>query len=266
VTKVVQALQRGLTVLEILNRNNGLNANQVAQHASLSRGTAHRMLETLREAGYVLRDQYSGAYWLSIKVRSLSDGYIDELWIANIVRPRIEALGKELVWPVNITVPSGIEMVVRAATDYHSRLARYLIPTGWCTPMAGSASGRTFLAHCSPEDRKTFVELVASTSTNPRDELAKNAMLFNQKLDEVRARGYDTQLSDENVMAMSIPIYEDQYAFACLTTRFSARSISPEKAVERFLPALRVTADEIGQLYAERVTTRPRPDGDGSET
>jgi IclR family mhp operon transcriptional activator len=262
VTKVVQALQRGLAVLEVLNRHNGLNANQVARRASLSRGTAHRMLETLREAGYVLRDEHSGAYWLSIRVRGLSDGYIDELWIANIVRPRIEKLGKEIVWPVNITVPSGIEMVVRAATDYHSRLARYLIPTGWSRPMAGSASGRTFLAHCSPEDRKTFVELIANTSKNPRDEPAKNVAALNRKLDEISARGYDTQLSDENVMAMSIPIYEGRYAFACLTTRFSAQNISLEKAEERFLPALRATADEIGQLYAARVTSRPRQDGD----
>lgn len=263
-TKVVQALQRGLAVLEVLNRHNGLNANQVAQRAGLSRGTAHRMLETLREAGYTLRDEHSGAYWLSIQVRGLSDGYIDELWIADIVRPRIEKLGKEIVWPVNITVPSGIEMVVRAATDYHSRLARYLIPTGWRRPMAGSASGRTFLAHCSPEDRKTFVDLIASTSRNPRDELAKNAAALTRKLEEICGRGYDTQLSDENVMAMSIPIYEGRYAFACLTTRFSAQSISLEKAEERFLPALRATADEIGRLYAARITTRPRHDGGGA--
>jgi len=259
VTRLVQALQRGLAVLEILNRHNGLNANKVARRTGLTRGTAHRMLETLREAGSVLRDEHSGVYWLSIKVRGLSDGYIDELWIANILRPRIEALGKEIVWPVNVTVPSGIEMVVRAATDYHSRLARYLIPTGWCTPMAGSASGRTFLAYCSPEDRKTFVELIASTSKNPRDELARNAALLKRKLDEIVARGYDTQMSQENVMAMSVPIYEGKYAFACLTTRFSSQYISPEKAVERFLPPLRAAADEIGQLYASRVTTRARP-------
>jgi IclR family mhp operon transcriptional activator len=262
VTKVVQALRRGLAVLEVLNRHNGLNANHVAERANLSRGTAHRMLETLREAGYVLRDEHSGAYWLSIKVRGLSDGYIDELWIANIVRPSIEKLGKEIVWPVNVTVPNGIEMVVRAATDYHSRLARYLIPTGWSKPMAGSASGRTFLAHCSPEDRKTFVELIINSGENPLDELAQNTASLNSKLDEVFGRGYDTQLSDENVMAMSIPIYEGKYAFACLTARFSAQYLSLEQAEERFLPVLRATADEIGQLYAERVTTRPRPDGD----
>tara|TARA_R110002110_G_scaffold303525_1_gene517603 strand:+ start:23409 stop:24209 length:801 start_codon:yes stop_codon:yes gene_type:complete len=261
-TKLVQALQRGLAVLEVLNRHNGLNANQLARRANLSRGTAHRMLETLREAGYVLRDELSGAYWLSIKVRGLSDGYIDEMWIANIVRPRIEKLGKEIVWPVNLTVPNGTDMMVRAATDYHSRLARYRIPTGWCTPMAGSASGRTFLAHCSEEDRNTFVELISRTSHNPRDALASDAELLEKKLNEIRQRGYDIQMSDENVMALSIPIFENDYAFACLTTRFSAQYISLEKGVERFLPALRATADEIGELYANRVTSRSPPEQD----
>ncbi|MEH6548851.1 MAG: helix-turn-helix domain-containing protein [Pseudomonadales bacterium] len=256
-TKTVQSLERGLAVLELLNRHNGLTSNQVAKRCSLSRGTAHRMLETLRAEDYVLRDELSGAYWLTLKVRGLSDGYIDELWIASIVRPKIEQLGRKLIWPVNLTVPSGLNMMVRAATDYHSRLANYRIPTGWCTSMAGSASGRTFLAFCSDKDRNTFVDLISKTSASPRDEVVRDPAQWRKKLSEIRSRGYDTQVSDENMTAISIPIFEKKHAFACLTTRYSSLYIeSLETALERFIPELRSTADEIGEQYAKRTTTR----------
>lgn len=258
-TKMVQSLQRGLAVLETLNRHNGLNANQVAKRCGLSRGTAHRMLETLRTEGYLLRDELSGAYWLSIKVRGLSDGYIDEIWIGNIVRPRIETLGQDLVWPVNLTVPSGPHMVVRAGTDYHSRLANYRIPTGWSISMSNTASGRAFLAFASPADRRTFTEMLEkynSAREIPDDEEVK---ISRTDLEVIRQAGYATRKSREGVIALSVPVFEKKYAFACLTVRFASQFVSLEKGLERFLPPLRNCADEIGQLYANRLTKRPRP-------
>lgn len=258
-TKIVQSLQRGLAVLEALNRHNGLNANQIAKRCGLSRGTAHRMLETLRTEGYLLRDEHSGAYWLSIKVRGLSDGYIDELWISNIVRPLIENLGQELVWPVNLTVPSGPHMVVRAGTDYHSRLANYRIPTGWSISMANSASGRAFLAFSSPSDRRTFSELLEKSASAREVPATESQTVPTSDLEQIRESGYASRVSREGVVALAIPVLDKKYAFACLTVRFSSQFVSLEKGLERFLPALRTCSDEIGAQYTNRTTRRPRP-------
>ena len=37
-------------------------------------------------------------------VRGLSDGYDDEAWVTQIARPYIYELGKDIVWPVAISL------------------------------------------------------------------------------------------------------------------------------------------------------------------
>ncbi|NQV19859.1 MAG: helix-turn-helix domain-containing protein, partial [Rhodospirillales bacterium] len=49
-----------------MNRRNGATVTEVAEDTSLSRGTVYRMLETLREAGYVFRDSADARYRLTI--------------------------------------------------------------------------------------------------------------------------------------------------------------------------------------------------------
>ena len=86
-TQSIQSLERGLQILELLNRQTGLTANQVAKQSGLTRGTAFRVLETLRNLGYLLRDPDSGCYWLQRRVCALADGFIEEAWINQIARP-----------------------------------------------------------------------------------------------------------------------------------------------------------------------------------
>ncbi len=64
---------RALKVLEALAQARGaLSAAEVAGIIGAERSTAYRMLMTLMEAGYVVRDQRARAYRLGYKVLTLS--------------------------------------------------------------------------------------------------------------------------------------------------------------------------------------------------
>jgi DNA-binding IclR family transcriptional regulator len=64
---------RALKVLEALAHSRGaLSASEVAAIIGAERSTAYRMLMTLMEAGYVVRDQRARAYRLGYKVLTLS--------------------------------------------------------------------------------------------------------------------------------------------------------------------------------------------------
>ena len=125
--------------------------------------------------------------------------------------------------------------------------------------MSGSASGGAFLAFCSPADRQTFSEMLEKSASAREVKTEAPITVPRSDLDRIRKAGYATHSSSEGVIALSVPVYDKKYAFACLTVRFASRFVSLEKGLGRFLPPLRSCADEIGELYSNRLTTRPRP-------
>jgi IclR family mhp operon transcriptional activator len=74
-TRPIRALKRGLDALTVLNLRNGATVTEVAQEIHLPRTTVYRILETLCNAGFVVRDGTDDRYRLTIMVRALSDGW-----------------------------------------------------------------------------------------------------------------------------------------------------------------------------------------------
>ena len=71
-TRPIRALNRGLEVLTQLNRLERAPINTLAGAVRLPRTTTYRILETLRLAGYVVRDPHDDCYRPTIMVRGLS--------------------------------------------------------------------------------------------------------------------------------------------------------------------------------------------------
>jgi len=141
-TRPIRALNRGLEVLTELNRLERAPINTLAGAVRLPRTTTYRILETLRLAGYVVRDPHDDCYRPTIMVRALSEGFDDEAMVAHIAKPHLTALGAEIVWPVAIATPSGATMMIRETTDRESPLALERYSAGVRVPMLGSAQAR----------------------------------------------------------------------------------------------------------------------------
>src|ERR1700691_2577989 len=172
-TRPIRALNRGLGVLTELNRLERAAINTLAGAVRLPRTTTYRILETLRLAGYVERDEQDDCYRPTIKVRALSDGFDDQAMVAHIAKPHLAALGAQIVWPVAVATPAGATMMIRETTDRQSPLALEQYRAGVRVPMLGSAAGRAYLAFCSGSERDALLELL-SRSSLPEDRPARN--------------------------------------------------------------------------------------------
>lgn len=250
-TRPIRALIRGLEALAVLNRRNGATVSEVTSEIRLPRTTTYRILETLREAGYVYRDPADDRYRLTLMVRSLADGFDDEAWITQIARPCINDLCKDIVWPVTLMSQSGTSMLIRDTTDHASPLAVERFTAGFRLPLLMSASGRVYLAFCRPERRDTLLDIL-SRSTREEDKLARSPEELEKILDEARAQGYATAVRSRRVseeVAMSVPVLVDDRVLATLAVRFSASAVPLGLAVERFIPKLQETANTIRERF-----------------
>lgn len=245
----IRALMRGLDTLQELNRHNGATVTDIAKAVRLPRTTAYRVLETLCVAGYALRDPSDDRYRLTLKVRALSDGYDDEAWVHDIAKPLITKLGKEVVWPLAISTLHGTTMLVRETTDKDSPLALERYSAGVRVPVLGSSSGRVHLAFCSEEQRSTMLD-VLTRSDRPEDKIARDKALVNRIIAEVRKNGW--ALFDNPSLAelnLAVPVFAKGRVLAGLVMRFIRSAMTPDQAVEKYVPFMRRTADEIGKTF-----------------
>jgi hypothetical protein len=72
--RTVRALSRGLVLIGELNASGPSNVVQLAKRTGLNRTTCYRLLDTLREDGYVTFDHTNAVFGLTPRVRTLSEG------------------------------------------------------------------------------------------------------------------------------------------------------------------------------------------------
>ncbi|HJP04683.1 MAG: hypothetical protein CL799_05835 [Chromatiales bacterium] len=258
-TRPIRALLRGLEVLHVLNRHNGATVSEVASEIDLPRTTTYRILETLCVAGYAYRAASDDRYRLTIMVRGLSDGFDDEAWVTLIAREYLYNLCQELVWPCAIATLSGNSMLVRQTTDHRSPLAVEKRGPGFRVSILTSAAGLCYLSFCPKEQRDTLLEMLAK-SKESQNAAARNKKKVYEILVETRKNGFaiwhrKRRVADET--SLSVPIIIEERLRAVLTMRFASTAIPEADAIERFVPKLRKTAQEIADEFLRQHQREP---------
>src|SRR5271154_1421294 len=95
----VRSLERGLALLIAMNRRKLPSVIELARDTRLPRPTVYRLLESLNRAGFVTRSSPADRFCLTPKVRSLSDGFLEDDWIAEVAAPLMAQFTRDLVWP-----------------------------------------------------------------------------------------------------------------------------------------------------------------------
>lgn len=253
-TRPIRALMRGLDALTVLNLRDGATVSEVAHDIHLPRTTVYRILETLRNSGFVYRDSTDERYRLTILVRGLSSGFDDEAWVGQIAAPLLQGLCKEIVWPVSIATLSGTKMTLREATDHSTPLAIERYSAGFQLPLLTSSAGRVYLANCPPSQRDVVLD-VLSRSKNEEDRLARDRNELLRSLAEIKALGYATTTRTRRLVdeyTVSVPVQMNDRALAALTVRFIAAALPLKAGVERFLPKLRQCAAKISAGFQQQ--------------
>jgi IclR family mhp operon transcriptional activator len=253
-TRPIRALTRGLDALTVLNSRDGATVSEVAQEIRLPRTTVYRILETLCNSGFVFRDA-DDRYRLTVEVLRLRHGFGDESWVSQIAKPHIDALCRDIVWPVSIATLSGSAMMVRESTDHETPLAIERYSAGFRLPMLASAAGRVYLAHCPEGERDALIDILARSNKEDDKPARAPRVELQRMLADIKRDGYATstrtrRLVDE--VSLGVPVNSHDRLLASLTVRFITSAVPLKTALERFLPKLRQCSAVINTLYSDQ--------------
>ena len=249
--KPVEAILRGLDLLEALSRLGACRTKDLQAATGLTGSTIVRMMETLIAAGYAYQDEPRGRYVLTAKVTSLAAGYSASSDLGIRAAPALAQLQSVIGWPSDIAVRHATEMITIATTPAAGRLS-FNQPAGFRASMLGSSLGLAFLAFAPDVVRETLVASFIEQRPPP-DELAADPAKLARKLNAVRRLGYATMsrsasrsIHRDELQTLGVPILVNGAAVAALNVIFLRNSVSLKTAVRVFLPPLRRTAAALG--------------------
>jgi IclR family mhp operon transcriptional activator len=256
----VQGLERGIEVLRALNASTG-GRNSVVRlstETGLHRTTVKRLLETLKHLGIVRYLDDSNEYCLTLNVLQLSEGFRDVVWIAEIARPLMRALTRNVMWPSDLMILDTDELVVRETThgitpwSFNSRVL------GIRVPLLQSSGGRAYLAFCADDERERLLEMLRRREGTD-GERARDASYVARILEQTRERGFAVserreafgdmglRFGTNRCAAVAVPIRRKGYAVASLNIVYLTRAVSTQEIIERSLPDLIATGRRIEQ-------------------
>lgn len=242
----VQSIDRALDIIEVLSQeNDGLGVTEIASRIGLPKSTAHRIIATMAERGYLSRTD-KGVYKIGLKLIEAVSCYINSLELQTEARPYVAQITAELGLTSHLGVLDGDQVVyiekmdvfsnVRMYSQIGVRVHSYSCSLGKCLLSNFSANQiRKIMANCS------FMRFTKKTLGSVDELLAD--------LDKVRNRGWaiDDEEAEIGHRCIGAPIYDYRGDIIAAISASGPTSILTEDRIESVAQYVRKQALEISK-------------------
>ena len=251
----VQALDRGLSLLEILAEEDGLTLSELSRRSGVSASTVHRILLTLEVRAYVQHDMERGLWLVGVGAFKTGSAFLRNRRIASMGRAMMHALMESSGETVNLGIEDNGEVVFISQVESHDTL-RAFFRAGSRGAMHASGVGKALLAEF-PEHR---VRQICALRRLERftEHTITDLGRFLRELAEGRRRGW--ALDDEErtlgMRCVAAPIFnEHAEAIAGVSVSGPAVRVTARK-LDDYGPMVRRAADEITLSIGGRLPAR----------
>ncbi|GGO82884.1 IclR family transcriptional regulator [Wenjunlia tyrosinilytica] len=202
----IQSLTRAAAVLRLLaGGERRLGLSEVAASLGLAKGTAHGILRTLQQEGFVEQDTVSGKYQLGAELLRLGNSYLDVH----------ELRARALVWADDLARASG-ESVYIGVLHHKGVLivhhvfrpddSRQVLEVGAMHPLHSTALGKVLSAF-DPVAHNEAMDVERTAFTH---RTVVEADAFEKVLEDTRSRGWASDMEEtwEGLASVAAPIHD----------------------------------------------------------
>lgn len=208
-TENVAAVLKVFAVIEALAEERRMSLAELAQRAMTSKTTAHRLVQTMVELGYVEQDAETEKYGLTLKLFSMGARSLTEK--SDLMRVADQAMGvlsRATGEAINLGILDDRDQRVVYIHKYESAYSLSMKSTlGLRNPLHSTSLGKALLAWRDDDElrerlaKMDLVKLAPNTTTDP------TALL--EQLHLTRKRGFAEEIeeSEAGVRCMAVPIF-----------------------------------------------------------
>ncbi|MDQ7848881.1 MAG: IclR family transcriptional regulator [Armatimonadota bacterium] len=209
----VKSLSRAICLLETLRESpEGSTLSTLCQRTSLPKGTAHRLLSTLVEHGFVEQDHHR--YRIGVKAFVVGNAFLAHLDLRARALPHLVELRNRSGESVQLAVLENLQVVYIERVLSHSPVAYMKSRVGAMLPAYCTALGKALLAFSPAELVRRYLVAVPLVAQTPHTITRRQRLL--QELESVRRRGYaiDRGEREVSVRCIAAPVFNHEGAVA----------------------------------------------------
>ncbi|WP_276356680.1 IclR family transcriptional regulator [Cohnella caldifontis] len=240
--RTVRAVERALDILICFTSKSEWGLSEIASEVGLHKSTVFRLMATLEDRGFVIRDEATEKYRLGLRILELSSNLSREGDPSVVLLPGMERLRDEIGETVSLYVRDGNERV-RIQAVQSAQAIRRVAPVGARMPLSVGASSKVLLAFAEEPVRKEAM-------ADPAWPASVDRAAYVRQLDEIRAAGYATSFEEREpgAAAVSAPIFNRAGKLAAaLAVSGPSNRLTPD-VMHRHAPAIMEAAQRMGKL------------------
>lgn len=232
----LDGLDAGLTVLEFFGPSRSVSLGEVSSALNLSKSRTFRILNTLKQRGFVEQSVRGGPYRLGGKIWEMANGFFLFRNLPDIARPIMQALSQSVRGTIVLRALEGSEQLTLECI-HSPEVLRTSFPVGAHYPASYGSTGKALLAFAQEVQLEP---LLAGISKSDRKALLDELRL-------TRKRGYALNLekSVRGVHGIAGPILDgEMHAVAAIGISFPSSDL-PRSRIPEVADALAEACETI---------------------
>ena len=248
---MIESVSRAMQILELLSdRPKGVTLTMAVTALSMEKSAVSRILATLQEQGYVVRDADSDMFRITLRFAGMALRHIERIGIVEACMPALQQLADATDELVQLAVISGGQSVYIAKAMGAQRV-QALPLIGTSAELHASAAGKLWLASLDEEEALRLAigrglrKITSQTITTVgalRTELAR-----------IRKRGYASvqQELSEDMNAIAVPVLSAQSGELVAAVVLSAPAFRKRMAqLEEQGPLVQACAQQLAPVLS----------------
>jgi IclR family acetate operon transcriptional repressor len=204
----VQALDRGLTLLSIIAEADGLSLTTIAQRAGIAPSTAHRILTTLKAAGFVQCEEAHGSYLIGVKAFKVGTAFLRNRKLTEVGRGVIRRLMEASGETVSIGIEKEDYVVFLSQMESHQSIRAFHRP-GSRGSLHASSIGKAILSTLSDEAVAQRLHRVGMPKFTEHTIIDPDALLRDLAVSRKRGWTVDDQERAEGMRCVGAPVFNE---------------------------------------------------------
>ncbi|QZT38045.1 IclR family transcriptional regulator [Halosquirtibacter xylanolyticus] len=208
----VPNLERALEIVELLSVNSqGMTLSEIQECLLFPKSSVFRIVTTLVERGYLLKNQIDGKFSLSKKFLRIGLSTVDESSIVESSLPYMRSLRDSLKETILLgTIIEKRGVVLEQVVGNHG--FTFMLTVGKPFYLHSSAPGKAMIAFLPNEERDEIIDTITFESFNEKTISSKKAFL--EELKVVKEKGFALDRAEEleGVHCVGAPVF-NQYGY-----------------------------------------------------
>lgn len=249
-----QSIEKGLDIIEVMARNGApMRLNAIATESGLTKSTAFRMINALRQRGYILQNEDNSRYMLSPKFALIGRMVEAQFDLRDFVHPYMVKLAGTCNRISYLAVERQSELVYVDMVSPPGSIMTRMPFVGKTAPLHRGNIGLTILSDYPDAKLKDY--LLRYAQENPEVDVNALTEEIMSQVAQVRRLGYSSIASywEAGNSSVAVPLRNHTgRVIAGLSLGTPGEQFSEEQ-IREMLPHLKAAAEEISHKLAYNV-------------